>query len=198
MAANSDIRMCNMALAKLGGALITDFDEGTKASRLCKVLYPMLRDELISEHSWSCMRKVAVLSLLDAESDIGTYVYQLPADCILPIDLLPLGSVDAWHLVGSTVVTNVADASLIYTYSNTNPETFNWPFMRALISRLIVYLAPGIKGDSESVEKLTKEAEARVALAKTDDANIGSEYTYADNDANNDTFVNPDGSVTSA
>lgn len=195
MSANSDIKLCNVALAKLGAELISSFNEQSKAARLCKTLYPMLRDELTSEHAWSCMRKTATLNLTEDESDIGTYVYTLPSDCIMPLNILPLGSFNSWHLVGNTIITEVYEAVLLYTYNNVNPELFNWPFMRALINRLIIYLAPSIKGDSDAVEKLVKESEARIMLAKADDANIGSEYVHPDEDINNDSFVNPDGST---
>lgn len=197
MAANSEIRICNLALARLGCELISDFDESSKAARMCKVIYPMLRDELISEHGWSCMRKLAdLVELENEESSLGSYVYQRPSDCVVPLDILPLGSGTRWTILGDTIVTDTEDAELMYIYQETNPEKFNWPFMRALVNRLIIYLVPSMIGDSDKAEKYLREAEARIALAKTDDANTGSEYRYPDEDANYDSFVNPDGAIT--
>ncbi len=184
-----EIAICNVALARLGCETIRDFDEDNKAARLCKVLYPFYRDRVLENYTWGFARKIASLTLLDDTNSLGSFVYQRPSDCLMPIDILPLGSKDKWYVVGNTIVTDIESAELFYTFQQDNPETFNFSFRQALVAVLMAALAPGMVQDKGLAGQLMQEAKLEEALYQAKDANTGSEYRVPDDDPNQDTFV---------
>jgi hypothetical protein len=194
-----EVKICNVALARLGADSIRAFDEDSKASRLCNSLYPFYRDQLLESYQWTFARKTIALNLIREGNenglDMAYYVYQIPSDMLMPVDVFPQGSRNKWWVVGSEIHTNTADAKLLYTFAQDNTEAYNYSFKQALVSLLMAALAPGIVQDRRLAQTLIQNAAVDAGVQGGKDANIGSGYKLPDNDPNKDTFVSPGGSV---
>lgn len=51
--ATSDVAICNLALAKVGGESITSLSDSNKRANLCNIIYPAARDRLLLAHRWN-------------------------------------------------------------------------------------------------------------------------------------------------
>lgn len=89
----SDVDICNTALSHLGArtqvAAISPPDGSVEAG-YCARFYPIARRELIESHSWSFAKTRVALAEVANDSDIWTYAYALPSNCITPLRVLQL------------------------------------------------------------------------------------------------------------
>lgn len=88
----SEVDICNLALAHLGDdATVSSIrpPEGSAQAEHCARFYPVARDLCLEAHEWGFATKRANLALLSNTPPPGfLYVYQVPADCRNPIDLI--------------------------------------------------------------------------------------------------------------
>ena len=84
------VDICNVALGYLNVPGITSFDDTSAQAVLCRTGYPLLRDRLLAEHSWSFACKSLTLSQVTAE----VYDSRYPYACALPVDLIHILQVD--------------------------------------------------------------------------------------------------------
>jgi hypothetical protein len=182
-----------MALAMLGAELIREFDKRSKAARICETLFPIVRDDLLLGYDWSCARGIEALreSVGIDSNEFGT-AYDIPIDCLHPRDILPVGTRQQWHKVGSVIHTNVSTPGLQYTKKLTDPGSFNQAFVSALIAQLASTIAPAVIGDVKLSNQFVTIAQNKITFAQESDAGVGSDYRNPDVDPENDTFVNPD------
>ena len=188
----SDIDICNVALSLLGADSIRSFTEDNKRARLSKNLFDHSRSMLLGRFDWSFARKLVKLQALDPD-DLGdtafTYTYQIPSDCVVPLSLWPGGNRVEWHVSTNTIITNLSAAYLVYTCNITDPARFNAPFINSLSQLLAAKLAPSIVQDRNLRSEFLQVAESVFRESSSEDANVGSEYRFPDEDPNLDTFV---------
>jgi hypothetical protein len=85
----SEVEICNIALANIRAQSINSFNEGSLQAQTCKLMYPILRDQLFEDVAWSFAHAVKPLSLLTLEAFGWGYVYQYPNDCLRVNKLIP-------------------------------------------------------------------------------------------------------------
>ena len=87
----SKTSVCNLALARIGGKRITDFDDDsdTKPEAIyCRLFFDQTVRSLLKDHYWPFAKDRVKLSAdtewdVDTDNDFGfTYAYHLPADFI--------------------------------------------------------------------------------------------------------------------
>lgn len=189
----SDIEICNLALSSLGADLIRAFDDSSKRARVCKVQYAPLRDLLISQYDWSFARKFATLrAAVDVDSTNFGVAYDIPADCLRPLDILPEGTNQRWEIAGSYLYTPVTEPILRYTAKGIGTGMYTASFIDALASELAFRIAPAIRQNDRIEAGFAQKAKLALLLAQEEDAGRGSEYRASDGDPNNDSFVDPD------
>ena len=91
--AHTAIELCNLALLRIGEALINDFAEGTTTADACARLYPMVRDTSLQRRlwPWAMCRQWLVRLAVSPPSDYRFY-YALPSDPLL----LQMVDLDLW------------------------------------------------------------------------------------------------------
>lgn len=187
----SIVDMCNLALGHIGDeAVVSSIDppDGTTQAVHCSRFYPIVRDALLERYSWGFALKRAQL----AELSTGTtnnwlYEYQLPADNIKAVAVLPDGadylplSIDAYAQMfkreGDRILTNIPQANLVYVFRQTDPTRYTPQFVETFALMLAARLAgPIIKGkEGRAVAKdLTQAAEISLARATAADGNAQS------------------------
>ena len=183
----SEIDICNLALAHLGDtATIASISppEGSAQAEHCARFYPVARDTLLESHNWKFATRRATLALLDADAFNWTYAYAEPAGALRVVSILPGTAMstdegEQFETMGddegnALVLTDLEDATALYTVRVTDTTKFSPLFVDALSRLLAAYLAgPVIKGDLGKAEAKAQMQHFRLAsnLAITSDAN---------------------------
>lgn len=77
----SKVTLWNLAVTRLGHEQISEEEETTKAGRLCRLHWPIVRDSVLRSHPWNFAIRRATLARLSATPNHEfTYAYALPTD----------------------------------------------------------------------------------------------------------------------
>ncbi|WP_432735922.1 hypothetical protein [Maridesulfovibrio sp. FT414] len=149
----SEVKICNLALRKLGARLIESLSDSSQEAVTCNLFYEQVRDAVLREHPWNFAAARGRLALLvDAPAFGYAFQYQLPVDCL---HLRQLNTPDDEFVVeGDKVLTNRDGASAIYTRKATNPVLFDPSFIMALSSRMAAEMADDITGSSSKAREM--------------------------------------------
>lgn len=200
----SEVGICNLALIQVGELSIRSLEESTDRAGLCKTLYPIVRDMVLSSYNWSFARKTELLQRLDVDSVEGP-TYQIPSDCLTPICLWPRGQLPAqYKVMGDKIIIPTyritgaetflaTDRYLQYVRRETNTALFSSSFVDLLSLSLAARLAVPLANDIKWAATIQNELRIARQEAEAEDANRDDEYRNANEDPENDTFVNPPG-----
>jgi hypothetical protein len=166
----SEVEICNLALNNIRATAINSFDDATVSARACKLKYPILRDQVLTDAAWQFAHKLKPLSLLTDEVFNWRYAYQYPSDCLYINYLVPeVEGVD--HSVNSrysypddlminsqvkyevininnnrVIVSNTPNLRIDYRANITNPNLFTTSFIMALSHLIAAEVAISIAG----------------------------------------------------
>lgn len=163
MATTVDI--CNMALSRLGDrATVASIDppEGSAQAGHCAQWYPIARDVALEAHSWGFTTvRATAPAIYDNPQPGWLYAYARPNDCLKVLKVVRGQFSDEWWLTDGEpytvetdlvsgapiILTNIADATIVYQRRITDTDMFPPTFVSALAWLLASYLAgPIIKG----------------------------------------------------
>jgi hypothetical protein len=85
------VTICNLALNMVGIPPIVSFSDNNNNAKLCERFYPVLRDKVLRDHTWSFATFSIKLPRL-AEKPFDPrfeFSYQLPSDLLRIIELIP-------------------------------------------------------------------------------------------------------------
>lgn len=176
MALVSSTDIANLALSIAGSTVtIASLDEKSVAGRQCKLWYDFTRRQVLESHNWGFARKRKALAGHGEDPPAEwTYRYQYPADCIKarlienPVgwtgDAVPF---DVENVNGQlSILSDLEDAKLIYTYDLTDPLLFTSEFVLAHATLLAQYIAHPVSGN-RAVAREVGEQFLRVFRAAT-------------------------------
>jgi hypothetical protein len=194
-----------MALMMVGEENIRSLDEPNNRAGLCQTLYPIVRDAILSVSDWSFARKTVLLQRLATDLVEGP-TYQIPSDCLTPLSIWPRGQIriqfkiagdkiiiPVYNVVG-TATALTASRYLQYTRRETDTVLFSSSFVDLVALDLATRLAMPLANDLKLASALRQDLKFLRLEAEAEDANRGDDYRNADEDPENDTFVNPLGS----
>jgi len=78
----TDVDICNLALARLGGKAITTIGESTVNGELCDRFYQNTYDKTLRSQKWRCAIKRAELGQSTTPLFEWDFAYPLPSDCL--------------------------------------------------------------------------------------------------------------------
>lgn len=180
----SIIDICNIALSELGNkAQVVSISppDGTVEADLCARFYPVARDEMLEFGDWTFARKRATLAQLATNpSTLWAYAYAKPSDCLVTRRILSgvnefkeNDSAD-FDVEGDIILTDRADAVLIYTATSNDPTKYPPSFVTTVGYKLGAFLAgPIIRGEAgtNAAQALHKLAKTSATEALSTDAN---------------------------
>lgn len=186
--ATTEVSICNLALSRLGEtASLSSIDppEGSAEAEHCAIFYPIARDTLLELHDWKfATRRVLLAAMSDADTWEWAYAYATPAGLVRALKVLPASASAAndgepfdQQLAESgdrMILTNCAEASLLYTVQCSDTSLFPPLFVDALVWLLAADLAgPIIKGNEGATMAKTcmNWFTGVLAQAKASDAN---------------------------
>ena len=78
---SSAVDICNIALRKLGASTIMSLDDESEEARLCKLLFPFVRDCELRKYFWSfAIKRVLLPASVEVPAFGYTTKYNLPSD----------------------------------------------------------------------------------------------------------------------
>lgn len=194
--AASEAEVCNLALLLVGQTqFIDDLSDPTPEGEACDQAYEKCRDSVLQEHAWSFATRRAELNLVaDGERGGWAYAYTLPADCLAPrwLDVgienpsesekVPMKLEDDATTNAKVLLTNQADAILVYTRTVTETGKFSPLFVEALAAKIAVYLAAGLVKKPRLAFDMMQLFGTLVARAKASDLNQQQKDTEPESD----------------
>lgn len=166
----TDVEVCNVALGMLKARRILSFDDDTSEGRLCRDLFTVIRDRVLSSHPWNfAVRRVALGEIAGAAPAFGfTHRFQVPSDCLRVLDVsIPNGY--EWKKEGSEIVTNYDSCSIKYIWRNTDLSSWNPYTVELLAAELAVAFAYPITQSTSLRSEMRDEAKIKRAEARSFD-----------------------------
>jgi hypothetical protein len=191
------VRLCSQALAKLNGPTIESFDDKSRESMMCSILYEETYLKALSTGRWSFSLSYALLSP-DASyhpppgGAVWAYRFPVPSDCINVLGIrAPDGGVDTTISPGTYVYQSKLNGySVGYElrdnaiFSNNNPVIVDYQyrvpetqlhaaplFRDYLINLLASELAIPLMNDVQKAQYFSAKAENAYYLASSVDTN---------------------------
>ena len=149
----SEVKICNLALRKLGARLIESLSDSSQEAVTCNLFYEQVRDSVLREHPWNfAAARGRLAKLIDTPAFGYAFQYQRPVDCL---HLRQLNSPDDEFVVeGDKILTNRDNASAVYTMKVVNPVLFDPSFVMALSARLAAEMADDITGSTSKAQEM--------------------------------------------
>lgn len=176
----SDVQICNMALARIGQKSISSLTEASTAARFCAALFEYARDAVMEDYPWNFATARLALADLGDPPDDWSYRYAWPSGCLRAVEILPAvkGDTAPSYKVENyndvrCILTDKADAVLIYVKQVTDPNLFSQLFIQALSYRLGAELADPLTGDLQRQQKCETMYQNVIRSAWASDADQG-------------------------
>jgi hypothetical protein len=180
----SDIDICNLALLRLGTrSSISSLSETSAEAAACAMLYPVVRDSLLTRHQWGfATRRVALADLGNPPSP-WAFRYAYPTDCLQaralhqPVaggPLIPFaisGDQDGAGNPMQVILSDQPQAELVYTARITSAALFDAAFVEALSWLMAGEMGIALTGDRGLATYCMQAAGLAIASAKANDAN---------------------------
>lgn len=179
----SEVDICNSALTKIGAERITSLADNTRQAILCNAQYPLIRDSLLSVHSWNFAIKRADLVVTgnDPEYEFENE-YTLPADCLRVIDTQ---FEDTFYQVeGDKLYANVSELKIRYIAKITDTTKFSPKFVELLALALAIDLSYSLLQSASLTQNLDALYQRRLRDARSIDAQENPSYGLT-----NDEFI---------
>ncbi len=175
---SSVVKICNLALVRVGAATITSLTEDTNEGRLCNLLYNDVAEEVMAEGAWtSTVTRVALNKTTNTPAYGFSSEFQLPTDPrfirILSINESVPGT-DAYKIEGSKLLTDLSTIKIEYIGFIDDSESYDPLLKRAIISRLAAEFSYTITGSAALAERLFDRYRFEVSDGLSADGQQGS------------------------
>lgn len=166
----TSVEICNLALTAMGIPPIVSLDDANNNARSCKQLFPVLRDRVLRDHTWSFATAAYDLQKINASSWDPRYpfVCGLPADFIRIVTLVSEGP---YRKIGENrIFVETFPDVLVYIRRVNDSEQFDATFAEALQYMLAAELCLVNTRDPQSAALFRQEYERRLAVARSIDS----------------------------
>jgi hypothetical protein len=158
---NSDISICNLALAHLGQKPITSLTEATESARALNRIYEISRDVVLRAKDWKFATvKAALVEVSDEDVPGWVYVYAYPSKCLCVRKIFDdIESKDPQKLeyevmyipsIGQKVICcDSEDAYIEYTYQLSDSTIFDVSLINAFSFLLAAQVGKPLTGNDD-------------------------------------------------
>jgi len=183
--AQSDVSICNLALFRIGHSQrINSLNEASVAAELCKVIYPIVRDQVLESFDWSFARKRVALASVGDEPTNWDYQYQYPSDCLkaraivyeglrapTATNRIPFEVTANTVNEGKAICCDLEDAELIYTAYVTSTALFTPAVCSAIAWGIALELVSPLAKDAKFSTLAANQYPIALQKAQALDAN---------------------------
>lgn len=174
----SKVKICNMALTKLGVSPITALTDNTIEARTCNILYEDIAREIMTEGAFSSTIFRETLNLTTNTPDFGfTYEFQLPTDpeClrVLAIDEEKPGDYE-YRIENDKLLANNSTMEIKYIGYLTNSGDYDEMLKRVIVAKLAAEMAYPLTGSASLADRMYQKYLREFEDAKSVDGQNGS------------------------
>lgn len=136
----SELEIINSALIKVGAERITSLTADCKSAKICREIYPRVRDKVISSHPWNFAINRVELGLVSGTPEYGfDCMHQIPVDCLRVLEVYDAG--DKWRREGDKILSNSTTAKMRYIKKETDVTKYTAYFGELLSASLASEIA---------------------------------------------------------
>ena len=163
------IQICNLSLMMIGMPSINSFDDENQNARMCKKFFPVVRDRVLRDHSWSFATAYIDLNTTTETSPEPDF----PFVCAEPIDLIRILEIDGddeYLHVGNRIFTKRSGPKCKYVRRVEDSGQFDDLFAEALQYALAAEIVMTNTLDLQKLNFYRAEYERRLAIARSIDS----------------------------
>ena len=157
----SKVQICNLALSRLGAAIITSLTDGTTEANLCSTFFDDLAKRAMVQGSWTTtIRRVELAKTTNTPAYEFSSEFQLPVDpkCLRLLEINEsLAGATPHAIEGDKLLTNGSTVKIKYIGELTDTEDYGPLLTEALEILLASYLAHPITGSASLARELKGE-----------------------------------------
>lgn len=169
------VNICNLALNMVGIPPITSFSDKNNNAKLCEQFYPVLRDKVLRDHTWSFATYSMQLPQL-AEKPFDPeyeFAFQLPGDLLRIIELIP----DVpFRKVRDMIFANQS-VTCVYIKKVEDTTLFDVTFVEALQYLIAAEIGLANTRDGSLISYYRQQYERSLAIARSIDSQE-NHHTY--------------------
>jgi len=175
------VDICNIALIRLGAEKIVTLDDDTKRAGLCKVLYSVVKDEMIQSHPWrfARKRKRSVGAAVSSNVFGWAYKHTLPAD--FRRMFMAEDQDENWTIESGILYTDTQNLNYVYVLTVDEIALPSY-FVLALASRLAQEMAYSMIQSTELQAAIEAEHSRKLSNARFVDSSGTGSFEYKAND----------------
>lgn len=162
------VTICNLALNMVGIPPIVSFSDNNNNAKLCERFYPVLRDKVLRDHTWSFATFSIKLPRL-AEKPFDPrfeFAFQLPSDLLRIIEVIP----DVpFRKVRDMIFAN-QDVTCVYVGKVEDTELFDVTFTDALQYLIAAEIGLANTRDGNLISYYRQQYERSLAIARSIDS----------------------------
>jgi hypothetical protein len=176
--ASGPVEIFNLALTKVGAAVVTAVDDGSAEAAICNAIWPHVRDLTLRDHPWNCATFRQQLSKLDATPVAGfSYQYSLPTDpyCLRVLGWADDTDTEPYKVEGNRyLLTDAAEAKIRYIGRVVDVTQYDELLVEAMACLLASKIAYALTEHASLAEGKFKEYKLALAEARSIDSQEGS------------------------
>ena len=185
------VMICNLALMMVGIPVITSFEENNNNAKLCKSYFPVLRDRVLRDHTWSFATAAYDLQQLNEKSIDAhfEFVCALPGDVIRVIGL---EDDSPYRRIGNKILVQSMPVRVLYIKRIEDPNLFDETFIEALQYLIASEIGMANTRDAQLINLYRQKYERSLATARSIDSQE-NRFAYQ-NDCKLSSFIEARGS----
>lgn len=175
---SSVVEVCNLALSRIGQARINVIEEDTDEARACALHYYTLRDAELEAFDWhhTINRQVLAVKTNDRPKE-WQYAYQTPAlmSSLIGVFSASVGPIDPPHryaLEGSTIYSDVYQASALFTGTSSDPASWSALLRSAIAWGLAEEVATSLTEELNRAERARQKFQQELTRAQSHDLRV--------------------------
>lgn len=175
------IEIANQALVRVGDDSILSLIDNTERARAVNASWPFVRQEVLRSHPWNAATiRTKLAALVDAPSWEFTTKYELPADCLI---LLQVDTTGDWRVEGRELLTDTTgELGIRYIKDETDTGVYDGLLAQTMAIRLAVEIVERVTNSHTKREMLMAEFEDKLAEARSADGHESSPADFEEDD----------------
>ena len=163
------VTICNLALMMVGIPAISSFEDINNNAKLCKSFFPVLRDRVLRDHTWSFAAAAADLQRLQETS----FDHKYPFVCALPGDVIRVVNLEGdapYRRAGNKILVQSLPARVIYIRRIEDPNLFDETFVEALQYLIASEIGMANTRDAQLIQLFRQKYEHSLMIARSIDS----------------------------
>ena len=165
-----EVTICSNALQRVGAKPISSFDNQTDHARLCKQLWPTIRDSVLRAHPWNCAtRRVILAPEIEPPAFDFSYQFLLPGDWLKTTQVGKHRQRIEYRSEGRYILANVEALPLVFVYRNEDVSTWSSNLLELAEIYVAASIAYPVTKSTTLRDSIRQEAATALKVAKAVD-----------------------------